>query len=226
MAPFEPGQRGICPHCRVSVLFEFIEWRLVDTNGGFGQKPAIAIQGSNKAVRLNACACPSCRNIILSLRPESANSDMLAWPRQSVRPAVPAEVPADLTNDYNEAALVFDASPKASAALSRRCLQALLRTQGYNQHDLAKQIDAVLPNLPSYIAENVDAIRQIGNFSAHPMKSTASGEILDVEPGEAEWNLDVLDELFDFYYVQPARAKARRDALNAKLAEAGKPPMK
>jgi hypothetical protein len=49
---------------------------------------------------------------------------------------------------------------------------------------------------------------------------------LPVELGEAEWNLDVLESLFDFYFVQPARAKAKRDALNKKLADAGKPPLK
>jgi hypothetical protein len=55
------------------------------------------------------------------------------------------------------------------------------------------------------------------------MKSTNTGEIVDVEPGEAEWNLDVLDSLFDFYFVQPAISAARKAAVNAKLKEAGKP---
>jgi hypothetical protein len=32
--------------------------------------------------------------------------------------------------------------------------------------------------------------------------------------------------LFDFYYVQPARSTAHRSALNEKLKEAGKKPMK
>jgi len=32
--------------------------------------------------------------------------------------------------------------------------------------------------------------------------------------------------LFDFFYVQPAVIKAKRDALNTKLNDAGKPPMK
>jgi hypothetical protein len=58
------------------------------------------------------------------------------------------------------------------------------------------------------------------------MKSTASGEVVPVEPGEAEWNLDVLEALFDFYFVQPAWVKKKRDALNLKLQQAGKPPMK
>ena len=49
---------------------------------------------------------------------------------------------------------------------------------------------------------------------------------MPVDPDEAEWNLDVLESLFDFYFVQPARAKAKRDALNKKLTDAGKPPLK
>lgn len=83
-----------------------------------------------------------------------------------------------------------------------------------------------MPNLPSYIAKSVDAIRNVGNFAAHPMKDKASNQILEVEPGEAEWNLEVLEMLFDFYYVQPARAEEKKKALDAKLVSAGKPPMK
>jgi Domain of unknown function (DUF4145) len=80
--------------------------------------------------------------------------------------------------------------------------------------------------LPSHLSEAIDAVRNIGNFAAHPIKSTASGEVLPVEMGEAEWTLDVLDGLFDFYFVQPAILRARRDALNAKLSDAQKPPLK
>ena len=58
------------------------------------------------------------------------------------------------------------------------------------------------------------------------MKSTHTGEIMDVEPGEAEWLLDTLEGLFDFYFVQPATLKTKREALNAKLADANKPPLK
>jgi len=69
-------------------------------------------------------------------------------------------------------------------------------------------------------------VRQIGNFAAHPIKSTSSGEIVDVEPGEAEWNLDVLEGLFDFYFVGPAESKKKREALDKKLKDAGKPSLK
>jgi hypothetical protein len=36
----------------------------------------------------------------------------------------------------------------------------------------------------------------------------------------------ILESLFDFYFVAPARTKARKDALNKKLSDAGKPPVK
>ena len=77
--------------------------------------------------------------------------------------------------------------------------------------------------LPSYIAEDLHAVRTIGNFAAHPIKSTSTGEIVDVEPGEAEWNIEVLESLFDFYFVQPALSTMRKAGLNQKLKEAGKP---
>ncbi len=120
-------------------------------------------------------------------------------------------------------------SAKASAALSRRCLQLLLRNKANVKHqDLVKEIQELLDRgtLPSHIADSLDAVRHIGNFAAHPIKSKSTGEIVRVEAGEAEWNLDVLESLFDFYFVAPARTKARRDALNKKLTDAGKPPLK
>jgi len=36
----------------------------------------------------------------------------------------------------------------------------------------------------------------------------------------------VLEGLFDFYFVQPAISERKRAALDKKLADAGKPPMK
>jgi hypothetical protein len=151
-----------------------------------------------------------------------------ASPQVASRPAPPPEVPANIASDYLEAAATLEASPKASAALSRRCLQHLLREGlAVKSQDLAKEIDEVLAgaSLPSFLSEQLDAIRQIGNFAAHPTKARATGEIVDVEPQEAEWNLDVLDALFDEVYVKPRRAADQKAALNQKLAEVGKPPL-
>lgn len=150
-------------------------------------------------------------------------------PKGSSRPPCPPEVHASLAEDYAEACIVLPDSPKASAALSRRCLQNLLRqATNVKPGNLSDEIQEVMNSgsLPTHLMQIIDAVRQIGNFAAHPMKSQSTGEIVPVEPQEAEWNLDVLESLFDFYYVQPAVVAKKRAVLNAKLQDAGKKAMK
>lgn len=211
-----------CANCHVVVEPAFTEIGL-PTNGDYA--------------RIFVAVCPSCREYTIKLqkgataigRPEVAWKDKREiFPPQQPRKA-PNEVPNPLAADYVEAASVQHISPKASAAISRRCLQHILREHaGVKKQDLANEIQEVLDSgkLPSYLAAAVDGVRNIGNFSAHPIKSQYSGSVVDVEPGEAEWCLDTLEGLFDFYFVQPAILQRKRDELNKKLADAGKPPMK
>jgi hypothetical protein len=123
----------------------------------------------------------------------------------------------------------FPISPKASAALARRCLQAILHEQGYKDRDLAKEINLILneddPNkgLPQSLRDMIDRVRNFGNFSAHPITDKTSLQVIDVEPHEAEWCLEIVEEMFQHFYVQPAVRAKRKAALNAKLQAAGKP---
>lgn len=180
---------------------------------------------------VEATTCPACKRRVMKLVQMNYDgakvAETLVRPKAPARAPLPSEVPDTFAADYREACLVLADSAKASAALSRRCLQNLLREHlKVKPGSLSDEIDQMLPNLPTDLADAVDAIRNYGNFAAHPMKSTNSGEILDVEPGEAEWSLDVLEGLFEFCFVRPAMLKKKRDALNQKLGEAGKPPMK
>jgi hypothetical protein len=216
-----------CPHCRTDFHDEIQTDCLGEDKQGLWY--------------IEKATCPACNRFIFTLVsrglvrigetqiPGQEISRYLVRPKTNMRPSPPKEVPEEFASDYCEAAAVLSDSPKASAALSRRCLQHLIREVSViKKSDLAKEIDELISSntLPSYLADSVDDIRNIGNFAAHPIKSTATGEVLTVEPGEAEWTLDVLDGLFDFYFVQPALQKARRDALNAKLTSANKPPAK
>lgn len=175
--------------------------------------------------------CPSCLRISITLvgqPPGSALINFIAYPKATARPVAP-EVPDTYGQDFTEASLVLGDSPKASAALSRRCLQAIFRDKaGTKSNDLYDQIEEVINSgkVPSHIIEGLHAVRNIGNFATHTMKSTVTGSIVDVEPGEAEWNLDVLESLFDFYFVQPALSAKRKEELNKKLKDAGKPEIK
>jgi hypothetical protein len=219
-----------CPHCLTAFHDSWDMKPLVeDSEGGWVVLHAI---------------CPECKRIIVRLmkgppiveqpskrllRISIAHEDVLVHPKGVSRSACPGQVPTSIAEDYKEACLVSADSPKASAALSRRCLQNVLRQAAkVKPGDLFDEIQAVLNEgkLPSQIAEGLDAVRAIGNFGAHPIKSKHTGEVMAVEPGEAEWNLDVLESLFDFYFVQPALLAAKKAALNKKLSEAGKPPVK
>ena len=213
-----------CPHCLVSIHGKLdLRWNTSDVDGWW------AIFGAT---------CPACKRTILYLGnaphdmmpvvTENAQSLLLIRPKGTNRP-IPQEVPKEFTEDYAEACIVLSDSPKASAALSRRCLHHLLREVAkVKKSDLVDEIQQVIDSgkLPSHIAEAIDAIRNIGNFAAHPIKSKSTGEIVSVEPGEAEWNLEVLESLFDFYFVQPSVLKKKKEALNQKLKDAGKPEMK
>jgi hypothetical protein len=108
----------------------------------------------------------------------------------------------------------------------------MLRENGYVARDLAHEIELLLAEtdpkkaLPLRTRSAVDAIRNFGNFSAHPTKSKASLEVIEVEQHEAEGCLETIEELFAHFYDGPALARERKAKLDAKLAAAGKPPSK
>ena len=220
----------------------------------FHPQPAIIDIGDSPkgAWMLHKLICPACGEMIFDLYsayartpeglsgpprpihalPNEKKSGEFAhriWPHRSTRKTAIDGVPKEILDDYYEACAVLQVSPKASATLTRRCLQHILREKAQvNPGNLASEIQQVINSgtLPSHLAESVDAVRNIGNFAAHPIKSTSSGEILNVEPGEAELNLAVVEALFDFYFVQPDQLAKKREALNKKLLDAGKKPLK
>jgi hypothetical protein len=141
-------------------------------------------------------------------------------PRTSGRKPLPPEVPEPYRSLYDEAATVLGDSPRASAVLSRRCLQKVLReVVAAPKGDLRDEIDWAITNgnLPPYVTDSLHDLRKIGNFGAHPNKSAATGDDLQVEKGEADWTLDTLDALFGHVFVEPARLAARKAELAAKL---------
>lgn len=228
-----------CPHCSVEFYSQFKNTEIysygIDVFNG-DMYPVI----ESHSYSISSASCPACNKVILYLKQKifnsldtegslDAESSEMIYPISTIR-TCPKEVDNPyIKQDFIEACSVLNISPKASAALSRRCLQSLLQEKaGVIKKNLSEEIQEVIDSgsLPSHLSDSIDAIRNIGNYAAHPLKSTALGEILDVEPGEAEWALDVLELLFDFYYVQPAKLVAKRAALNAKLTAAGKPPMK
>jgi Domain of unknown function (DUF4145) len=180
-------------------------------------------------------ACTECHKAIVELGrylrgaalDKTYKAERRVWPRTIARVPLSLAVPDEYRTDYDEACAVLEVSAKASAALSRRALQHLLRHKlGITKPTLSAELDELLArkDLPEDIAEDVDAIRHLGNFAAHPERVVATGEIVDVEPHEAEWSLTLLEDLFEHYFVRPEQRLKRRADLEAKLVSAGKKP--
>lgn len=219
----------ICPHCKTGIHSSPEKVKIKR----FTRKNGIVYEWQARFQQ-----CPECGEVFIYLDGyltvggrmdaplyNQAAESYLMWPQDGFR-ICPTGVPDPLRKDFLEAAAVLPRSAQASAALTRRCLQYLLKECAKTKaKDLGDQIREVIDGntLPSTLSEQLNAVRNIGNFAAHPQKSTNTGEIIEVEPQEAEWNLDVLEDLFDHFFVKPAQLQKRKDALNKKLTDAGKP---
>ncbi len=158
---------------------------------------------------VKATLCPSCKEpsvrlgilgIIESYGQDSTGKivsyhlsdtkSFMAYPKFPQRTPVDNAVRESFRNDYEEACNVLSISAKASAALCRRVLQGILKEQGYTSSNLYKQIDDLLKEtnpqkvIPTGVRNTIDAVRNFGNFAAHPISDKISLQIIDVEPNE------------------------------------------
>jgi hypothetical protein len=231
-----------CPYCGIAF---HDDWGVQPMNGA--RKGSVIAANSPTPSTIwfyRTTSCPQCHELTVEIGTGQFLQPVgnvfldiqIAWQRAlpiaSARTKPSPNIPPAIAADYLEACSVLTLSPKASAALSRRCLQHMLRGHGYKAKDLAHEIDLLLgeqrsgKSLPHRSRSAVDAIRNFGNFSAHPTENKASLEVIDVEEHEAESCLETIEELFDHFYDGPAVARERQKKLDAKLAAAGKPPSK
>lgn len=129
-------------------------------------------------------------------------------PESNAKPQ-PGYIHEAIVEDYKQACRIRDLSPKASATMSRRCLQGMIRDFcKISKATLAKEIDALKEQVdkgkgPLGVThdtiEAIDHIRRIGNIGAHMEKDI--NLILDVEPNEAQALIDLIEILFEEWYV-------------------------
>jgi Domain of unknown function (DUF4145) len=106
--------------------------------------------------KVRARLCPACgRAIVMLFRVQWVTAagkttphevgECQVWPKGFARAPLPSEVTDPYAADYREACNVLADSPKASAALGRRCLQGLLRDKaGVAKGNLHSEIEAVI----------------------------------------------------------------------------------
>jgi hypothetical protein len=138
-----------CPNCIIEINPRFHETLLGSDDQGYW------------SIFTMTCPNPKCKKLIIELalgEPlEAYMRDIIGIqnikyritvnPLTSSRPPIPKEVDEKFASDYKEACLVLTFSPKASAAMSRRCLQNILREKaGIKKGDLSTEIQQVIDN--------------------------------------------------------------------------------
>ncbi len=133
---------------------------------------------------------------------EFIDEPLLQWqlrPQSKARP-FPSYIPPQILDDYREACLVKDLSPKASATLSRRALQGIIRDfWGIKKNRLIDEINELKGKVDQPTWDAIDAVRSIGNIGAHMEKDI--NLIVDVEPKEAELLIGLIEILLKDWYI-------------------------
>lgn len=142
--------------------------------------------------------------------------DRRVFPESTAMPQ-PEFIPRALRQDYLEACQIRELSPKASATLARRCLQGMIRDFcGISQSRLVDEIAELRRrvgkgNAPKNVSEEsveaIDAVRKIGNIGAHMEKDI--DVIIDVDPEEAQVLIELIETLFEEWYVERDKRKTR-----------------
>lgn len=83
---------------------------------------------------------------------------------------VPGFVPQEPAQDYYEAVLIAEASPRASLTLSRRALQGFIQDKFPNiqKGNLYNEINLLDNEVASPVKKALHALRDLGNIGAHP----------------------------------------------------------
>jgi hypothetical protein len=119
----------------------------------------------------------------------------------------PVALPERIIEDYREACLTLEQSPKVAAALSRRCLSEMLRdfwrVQPGALNDEFRQIKGTADPLTW---EAIESVRRSGMIGAR--MECEGAEIQDADPGEAKLLIGLIETLIQDWYV--ARDERRK----------------
>lgn len=221
-----------CPHCSMVQTVTNDKHSTTTTSleiSGQAEGPiaisTIAIGCSNQAclrttVHATVAACSWTHNGYSSdLRLKAGEKPLFKQylcPQGTAKPQ-PEYIPKAIRDDYHEACLIRDLSPKASATLVRRCLQGMIRhfakiTDKSLYQEIQRLKDAVQDGtadraISEESVQAIDHVRGIGNIGAHMEKDI--DQIIDVDPGEAQALIELVEMLFDEWYGARARRAAR-----------------
>lgn len=200
-----------CPYCNQSTTITepnyFNNWTKIDINES--EKKEVGIM-------INAVTCPNkeCKKLYLKLSLTNAyqnsstnynwrhNKNIQEWQLlpESQAKVLPDFIPPPIQKDYYEACRVRDLSPKASATLSRRCLQGMIRDfWKISKTRLKDEVDELEKLVHPLTWQAIDSVREVGNIGAHMEKDI--NLIIDVDKNESQLLIELIEQLIDDWYI-------------------------
>lgn len=195
-----------CPHCKTKTTVNDNDYHKSESN--------LRIKNTDGTKSLDSIwiVCPNtdCKKLSLYVQLYEYNYIHL-WQRGGLikewtllpdtkANVYPDYIPIAIRQDYEEAYAILDLSPKASATLSRRCLQGMIRDfWGVKKGRLVDEINAIEDRVDPLTWKSIDAIRKVGNIGAH-MENDIN-LIIEVEPKEAQLLVQLIEMLFEEWYV-------------------------
>lgn len=149
-----------CPNCGA---YSRQEWRY----------PIRAVNQRDNVIdnisKLSMAFCENCRDAGKALYYSIWLNDRMIFPRESIAPLPPLNMPEDVLEDYNEARNVLEDSPRSSAALLRLAIQKLCRALDEKGNNINDDIASLVSKgLPLRVQKALDVVRVVGNHAVHP----------------------------------------------------------
>lgn len=190
-----------CPFCYCTIP-QTNDTHYVSNTSFFNTSVSPCSYDSNYRLMIEFYKCPYCDNISSVVHYNGTKLPQKTIPiyPQSFAKQFPEYIPEAIRNDYEEACNILTASPKASATLSRRCLQGIIRDYWkVSCATLSKEIDALKEKIDPELWKAIDAFRKIGNIGAHMEKDVNT--IVDIEPDEADKLIKLIELLMKEWYI-------------------------
>lgn len=194
-----------CPYCNATMALSYstkqIRYTSFESPNGYHNVNGDYVY-YNSALAITFYKCPNCEQYTII---SEGIGDSVRGTNNIIRPLslakqFPEYIPLQIRSDYEEACAILHLSPKASASLSRRCLQGMIRdywriTKGRLYDEITELKDRVQPDL----WQALDGLRQLGNIGAHMEKDT--NLIVDIDPNEAEKLVSLIELLMKEWYI-------------------------
>lgn len=188
----------------------------VATSSGRSTRQAVA----EHDIAIEFFVCPECEKQSISVKGNTPALKDIHVPIVPIAEIItlPDYIPEPIAQDYVEACAILPYSPKASATLSRRCLQGMVRNFWKAEgRTLADEIRSIEKELSPDVWKAIDSMRSIGNIGAHMEKDV--NLVIDVPPHVAKLLVQMLEYLFKEWYINRHESQVMQQMIFSAASE-------